>query len=118
MKQGDSYQVFIDGVQMSYTGTDAMKGPGGPGGPPRDFDPANLPEGFDPSKMENRGPRPDNKNMAPPEDFDDRFPEGMEPPQIPEGGFDNHNNPPAGEPRTDFYMNDMVNFFSGVTAAQ
>ena len=130
MKQGDTYQVFIDGVQMSYTGTDVMRGPGGFGGPPKDFDPNNLPEsfdpskmpetpeGFDPTKMGGRGPRPEDENMIPPEGFDGRLPEGMEPPQMPESGFGNHNNAPAGESRTDFYMNDMVNFFSGVSAAE
>ena len=130
MKQGDTYHVFIDDVQMSYTGTDVMRGPGGFGAPPKDFDPNNLPEGFDPGKMPEmpedfdsaktggREPRPEDEHMIPPESFDGRFPEGMEPPQIPEGGFDNRSNTPVGEFRTDFYMNDMVNFFSGVTAVQ
>ena len=102
---------FIDGVQMSYTGTDVMRGPGGFGGPPRDFDPNNLPEGFTPSKMGNSGHRPEDKNMAPPEDFDGNFPEKMVPP------FEERDNAPTGEPGTAFYMNDMVNFFSGVVVA-
>jgi hypothetical protein len=118
MKQGDTYQVFIDGVQVSYTGTDVMRGPGKFGSPPKDFDPNNLPEGFDPTKMGGRSPRPEDEHMIPPEGFDGRLPEGMEPPQMPEGGFGNHGNTPAGKSHTDFYMNDMVNFFSGVTAAQ
>ena len=129
MKQGETYHVFIDGVQMAYTGTDVMRGPGGFGGPHKDFDPNNLPEGFDPEKMPeipegfdpsmmgNRDLRPDGGNMSPPDGFDGKFPEGMGPPELPDGGFGNRNNASAGEVHADFFMNDMVNFFSGVTAA-
>ena len=108
LKQGEAYHVFIDGVQMSYTGTDVMRGPGG-------FDPGKLPENLSPSKVENRGPRPDGEKHIPPREFDGQFPEGMEPPKMP---FEGHDNTLAGEPSTAFYMNDMVNFFSGITAAQ
>ena len=120
LKQGEAYHVYINSEQMTYTGTDVIKGPGGFGIPPKDFAPDKLPEmpeDFDPSKLDGRGPRPDGQNTAPPEGFDDRFPQGMEPPQMPEGSFDSRDTIPAGETRTEFYMNDMVNFFSGVTPA-
>ena len=115
MKQGDTYQVFIDGVQMAYTGTDVMRGPGGFGGPPMDFDPTNLPENFIPSQMDGHIPRPEDEHTPPPEGFDGKFPEGKKPPQMP---LENRGNVPAGESHTDFHMNDMVNFFSGVAAVQ
>ena len=133
--QGETYHVYVDGVQMAYTGTDVMRGPGGFGGRPGDFDPQNMPEnfdpgkmpegfdsgkmpeGFDPSQMGNPGSRPEGGNMIPPEGFDGKFPEGAEPPQMPDGNFGNRGDIPAGEPSTAFYMNDMVNFFSGVTSA-
>ena len=137
--QGETYQIYVDGQQMAYTGTDVVRGPGGfggrPGNMPENFDPQNMPEGFepgrmpgnfnpenppedfDPSQMGGRGPRPE--GMMPPEDFDGQRPEGMEPPEgldpsrIP-GGQQNQ----TGETQTGFYMNDKVNAFSGVTAAQ
>ena len=160
--QGETYQVYIDGVQMAYTGTDVGFGPGGMGRPgqmpegfdpenmpdfenmpegftpgqmPGGFDPENLPEGFDPSQMGGRGQRPEGdwENMTPPEGFDGQRPEGMEMPEgfdpsqfangeLPEdfepnsvfGGQAGEN----GEAQTGFYMNDKVNAFSGVTAAE
>lgn len=128
LKQGDTYSVYVDATQMSYTGTDVMRGPGGfgghPGSPPEGMNPENMPKGFDPEKMPesfdpsqtgNRGPRPDEENRTPPEGFDDRFPEGMDPAKIP---FYNHPNMSSGEHYTGFFMNDMVNFFSGITTAQ
>ncbi len=123
--QGETYLVYADGVQMAYTGTDVLRGPGGrgpgPGGmePPEGFDPENLPEGFDPGHLPedfdpagrgDRGPRPE--AMEPP-----AMPEGERPPLPPDGFGGRQDDPVQGEPRTDFYMNDMVNFFSGVTAA-
>ena len=136
--QGETYQVYVDGQQMAYTGTDVARGPGGfgghPGEMPENFDPNTMPEGFqpdrmpgfdsenmpedfDPSKMEGRGPRPE--GMMPPESFDGQMPEGMEPSE----GFDPGQLPgsqqaQAGEPQTGFYMNDKVNAFSGVAAAK
>ena len=105
-RQGKTYHVFVDGVQMAYTGTDIRKGPGGmgfPGGipegmePPEGFDPSRfrggqipegfeIPEGFDPSQRGDNGQRPegDRENMTPPEGFDGKRPEGMERPD----GFD------------------------------
>ena len=156
--QGATYHVYINDVQMSYTGTDVGFGPGGfggrPGGMPQNFDPENmpegftpgqmpegfdsenLPEGFDPSQMGGgRGQRPegDRENMTPPEGFDGERPEGMEMPEgfdpsqfqngeLPED-FDpskvfGGQNGETGEAQTDFYMNDKVNAFSGVTAAE
>ena len=104
LTQGQTYNVYIGGVQMAYTGTDVMRGPGGfggrPGGMPGNFDPENMPEGF--------------------EGFDGQMPEGMERPERPEG-MERPEGTPGGktdaEPSTAFYMNDLVNFFSGVTAA-
>ena len=173
LTQGATYHVYVDGVQMAYTGTDVGFGPGGfggrPGGMPEGFDPENmpegftpgqmpegfedgqrpempedftgfangeLPEGFDPSQMGGgRGQRPegDGENMTPPDGFDGQRPEGME---MPEGfdpsQFQNGELPEdfdpsqffggqggeTGEAQTDFYMNDKVNAFSGVTAAE
>ena len=152
--QGETYHVCVDGVQMSYTGTDVMRGPGGfggrpggavgmpedfdpenmpegfdfenipegfePGRMPGNFDPENMPEGFDPSQMDGRGQRPEGDRKLPSEGFEGKFPEGMAPPEMPEGGFDprQQSSMPAGEPDTAFYMNDMVNFFSGVAVAE
>ena len=146
--QGETYQVYIDGVQMAHTGTDVDFGPGGMGRPggmpfqggempegmemPEDFDPSqfqggqmpggfdpeNLPEGFDPSQMGGgKGQRPEGGDRQPPEGF-----EGMEPPTMPEGfdpsQFGGGQQTQTGEAQTGFYMNDKVNAFSGVTAAE
>lgn len=138
-RQGETYHIYVDGVQMAYTGTDVGGFPGGfggrPGGMPEDFDPENMPEGFNPGQMPEgfdpaqmgggRGQRPEGEGRTPPEGFDPenmpdgfngKMPEGMTPP---EGGFGGRNpqNAQTGEPSTDFYMNDMVNSFSGVSAA-
>ena len=92
LTQGQTYNVYVDGVQMAYTGTEVMRGPGGfggrpggMGGMPGAFDPDNMPEGF-------------------------ARPEGMEHPDGAPGSSS------GAEPSTGFYMNDLVNFFSGVTA--
>ena len=39
-------------------------------------------------------------------------------PSMPEGGFDQGKFQSGGEPSTDFYMQDMVNAFSGITLAE
>ena len=127
-RQGDTYQVYVGDQQMMYTGTDVMMRPGGMDGdfggfggempaPPEGFGgemPA-LPEGFG------------GKMPAPPEDF------GGEMPAMPEGempGGDRGNrgemggdrggkggyHQAAGAGNALFYMQDMVNFFSGLTA--
>ena len=136
LAQGETYHVYVDGVQMAYTGNDVgRRGPGGmhPGPMPEGFAPENLPEGFDPAKMGNRGQRPEGDKL-PPEGFEGEMPtmpSGLERPELPEGetfpegeppqgGFGSHgqHNVPSGKPSTEFYMNDMVNSFSGVIAAQ
>ena len=141
--QGETYHVYVDGVQMAYTGSDVGFGPGGfggrPGGErpegmemPEDFDPSRMegafPEGFDPSQMEGfdpsqmggRGQRPE--GMTPPEGFEGfdgempAFPEGETMPE----GFDpsqmgnSGGRQPSGEASTAFTMTDKVNAFSGV----
>ena len=95
---------------------------------PEDFDPSQMfdgemPEDFDPSQMfGGRGQRPEGGDRKPPEGFegfDGEMPDGMEPPD----GFDpsripGGQQPQTGEAQTGFYMNDKVNAFSGVTAAE
>ena len=181
LKRGETYHVYIDGVQMAYTGTDVGGFPGGFGGGfggrpgnmgempegfepgqmpegfegfggqmPEDFDPSKMegfpgggkmPEGFDPSQMGGgRGQRPEGmempEGMQRPEGFGKERPEGMErgempegfePGQMPEGfegfggqmpgGFGGRGEESGGEASTSFYMNDMVNAFSGVKEA-
>ena len=112
---GDVYTVFVDGLQMAYTGTDVMMGPGGfgnfgPGqrpenGPPEDREPGqtppDMPQGTAPSMPEGEMPtRPEGEMPSMPQ----------EPPQ----GFGT----PGGETNTLFVMQDKVNFFSGLTLAQ
>ncbi len=129
LKQGDTYSVYVDGAQMTYTSTDVMRGPGvfggRPGEMPEGFEPGEEhPEGFDPSAMQGKGQRPD--GMIPPEGFNGRHPEPPEGeifpeseiPQLPQDGYGGRGNGDPGEPSAEFYMNDMVNFFSGVTTAQ
>lgn len=123
---------YVNGQQMAYTGTDVRMQPGGMGfgGP--------MPEGMErPEDME----RPE--GMEPPEDMEgldmkpfqgqlpqdagkfdpDRMPQGMEKPdgiQMPQGGFGDRNFGIAGavgEANTAFYMQDKVNFFSGLSKA-
>lgn len=136
LAQGETYHVYVDGVQMTYTGNDVgRRGPGGmhPDQIPDGFDPGSLPEGFDPAKMEKPSQHPEG-NRIPPQGFEGEIPTmpaGLEPPELPagetfpegeppQGGFGSHgqHNVPSGKPSTEFYMNDMVNSFSGVTAAQ
>ena len=143
-QQGATYHVYIDGQQMTYTGTDVRMGPGGmnfpqgqtPQGmePPEGFDPSQreLPDDFDPGQNVNGGrPRDDQAGRIPPEGFtgkepgDKMPPEGFDPDWRPEGempegfapGSFPGNQEETGNSRTDFYMNDKVNAFSGITAA-
>ena len=163
LRQGETYHIYVDGVQMGYTGTDVggFPGgfggrPGGMGGMPEGFEPGQMPEGFDfenmpegfgdpmpgfdrgempegfdPEKMGGeggRGPGGDRQGMTPPEGFDRERPEGFNG-QMPEGfggelpegmefpgGFGDRGSNQPGEANTEFYMNDMVNSFSGVKA--
>lgn len=140
---GESYQVWLGGslsgtetggiysgvtaceggTRMMYTGTDVMtRGPGGMGGGER----PGMPEGERPTMPE---------GWDPPEGFDGEMPampENREPPELPEGetrpeGFDpGQGRGPGGFPGGQegesagtgngvFYMQDKVNFFSGLT---
>ena len=113
--QGETYHVYVDGVQMAYTGSDVGFGPGGMGFPgggkrpegmemPEGFDPSqmdgNMPEGFDPSQMGGNMPEgfdPSQMGGNMPENFDPsqmegsfpgnsgQMPEGMTPPEGFEG---------------------------------
>ena len=107
--QGATYHVYVDDVQMAFTGTDVGRGShGGMGQPPEMPEGMKFPQGerpeppenFDPGKIGERGQKPGN--------WEDRQPPG---------GFDG-TMPNSGENRTDFYMNDKVNAFSSVTAAK
>ena len=108
-KQGDTYFVYAGGEQMMYTGTDVMRHPGGkPDGVP--------PEGFG-------GQVPADADRKPPKGFEGPPPKGETPGQPgdrPEGpppdGFGGGKDPAEG--RTAFFMQDKVNFFSGLSAAE
>ncbi len=113
--QGETYHIFVDGVQMAFTGTDVRRGPGGPGPDrPDGFGPENRPDDFDPSGENGRpGPRQDDFPGGPPD-----FPDSVRP--VPPADDLEDSRPdrmPEGEPSTSFYMNDMVNFFSGIAPA-
>ena len=119
--------AYTGGTQMAYTGTDVMMRPGGFGGGeppegfeeerlemPKDFQPGEKPEGMEPPEGMDQGERPE-----PPDGFDpDQMPEDFQPGQMPndmkkpEGG-----EIPAGEANSQFFMQDKVNFFSGLTEA-
>ena len=118
-----------------------MGGMGFGGQRPEDFDPSQLPEDFDPNMIpegleapegEQRGERPqmpEGEMPTMPEGFDPgqmkEMPEGFEPGQmpegmeVPEGGFGGLGEFTAAEPgeaNAQFYMQDKVNFFSGLTS--
>ena len=103
---GDVYHVFAGGVQMAYTGTDVMIGPGGfvPG------EGAQRPEGgFDVPEDREDMPRPPEDDFTlppPPSEGMDPMPQGT-PPTVPQGA-------PQGELHTRFVMRDKVNFFTGL----
>ena len=136
--------AYLNGTQMAYTGTDVGMHPGGMGfggQRPEDFDPSQLPEGMEqgerpqmpdgqqPSMPEGEMPEgfePGEKKQwmgvlegfdpeQLPEDFDpSRLPEGVE---MPGGGMGRWEITAAdGEANTAFYMQDKVNFFSGLTS--
>ena len=134
---GETYHVFVDGeltgedvggmydasgvsaysggIQMAYTGTDVRMRPGGMGG-------MTPPEGFAGERPE---PPEGMEEMIPPEGFEGEHPEPPEGfdgerPEPPEGmesfgGFDSGT---AGESNAEFYMQDKVNFFSGLQSVQ
>ena len=114
--------AYNDGTQMAYTGTDVRRGPGGMGGFKLDFDGqmSQRPgEGQPPEGIEfSEGMEP-LEGMSPPDGME--FPEGMTPPdgftpgQMP-GQADETEK--TGAPNSEFYMQDKVNFFSGLTPVQ
>ena len=119
---GDTYRVQVNGVDQSYTGTDVQMrpGPGGFGGqPPEGFENMTPPEGLEtgrppqmPEGMENMTPPEGMEPGQPPQ-----RPEGMEN-MTPPGGFGGMDRPEDNADRSQandlFYMQDKVNFFSGV----
>ena len=121
-KQGETYQVYAGGVQMMYTGTDVMMRPGGMGGGFGGDMPDNAPpEGIGGERPE----MPEGQIPTWPEGEIPPMPEG-ERPTMPQGGFGgrpdgfggrHESNPSDSEGNALFYMQDMVNFFSGLTAA-
>lgn len=112
LKQGETYHLYVDGVQMQYTGSDVGFGAPGRGGRPdrkpgempvgMPFPEGEMPEGFDPTQM---GPPPES---VPEGKSDGRGPHGARP----------REDSAAGEARTEFYMTDMVNAFSGLGPAE
>ena len=121
--------AYENGEQLSYAGTDVTAGPGGFGGP--GGNPPELPEGqqpgdFPPPEADFSlpgGQRPGEGENGP---LGDRHPPEGEIPSMPEGGFpgDFGGQRPGNGPgqasggNTLFYMQDMVNFFSGLTPVQ
>lgn len=116
---------YSGGTRMTYTGTDVMMRPGGME-PPMGFDGERpeMPEGQEPSKDFKPGEKPE--GMEPPEGMEmpDDFmpgqrPDDFGPNEMPEdfrhGGMDFSGE--AGDPSERFYMQDKVNFFSGLTSA-
>lgn len=121
---GATYQVYLNGIRQAYTGTDVTQmRPGMPGG----FGDGQRPDGFGgnqpPAPPEGEPPpMPGGEMPTLPEG--ETMPDGtggpggMEPP----GGFGGGQRPgdmgqmPTGEAKHLFYMQDKVNFFSGLTA--
>lgn len=102
---GDAYEVFLDGVKMAYTGTDVMRHPGGFGGPGGGRGPeGGVPGGEGPGDM----PEPPEGGFGNPPQGGQMPPEGF-------GGFEGGR---EGEKQILFYMQDKVNFFSGLTEAE
>lgn len=139
---GDIYELFVGGVQMMYTSTDAGNGHGQPGGFPGGrpegeeggFPGGEKPEGEPPAMPEGEPPAtPGGEPPAMPEgdaptmsggeppampEGDAPIMSGGEPPAMPEGETPNIPGGLGGEGNTVFYMSDCVNFFSGLRAAQ
>ena len=123
---GATYQVYLDDVQQAYTGTDVMQmRPGRPGGfggfggdqPPEGFGGNQPPEGFGGDQP----PAPPEGEAPPmPEGDMPTFPEGETmPPDMGQPGGQRPGemgNAPTGKPNHLFFMQDKVNFFSGLTA--
>ena len=128
--QGQTYQVFLDGsvtgsdvggvydvttvtayeggIRQAYTGTDVTMHPGGFGGGMIGQQPPEPPEG------ETRPERPDGEGQMPPGGFGGGdFPGGDRGDRFPGGNAN-----PDAQANTMFYMQDKVNCFSGITAAE
>ena len=125
--------AYDSGTQMQYTGTDVGRGgmggmrpegemskdlgtqrpEGEKGEKPTLPEGETMPEGFDGQRPQ----RPDGEKSAPPEEEIPAMPDG-EAPSVRGGGFGQGNIQAAGDPSTDFYMQDMVNAFSGITPAE
>ena len=109
---GEGYYIFLDGVQMAYTGTDVMMGPGGMGGFPGQWGPGGGGERPGPGEGETI-PGPDDMPDPPEGDFTIPPQPGQDRPNQPQGGPGGFPSQP-GEPQSLFFMQDKVNFFSGV----
>ena len=130
--QTGTVSSFRNGVQQAYTGTDVMMGPGTMGGfgggqgPEGDIRPGEMPDGQMPTMPEGetfpQGQMPQGGQM--PEMPDGQMPQGGQMPEMPDGQM-----PPGGFGQQDrtgedaapnrlFYMQDKVNFFSGLTAVK
>jgi len=131
-ENGGMYDVITvigreGGTQQAYSGTDVMMGFGGgrgfrPGDPMPDGEMPAMPEGMEPSEgdMGNRGQMPGGDM---PEGEPPSMPEGEVPP-MPEGGRPgemdsqrpgNSDGMEAGSTNSLFYMQDKVNFFTGLS---
>ena len=124
--------MLFRSTQMAYTGTDVMMRPGGMGmgeQKPEDFDPGQvpegevptMPEGMEPPEGMEKGDRPEMPEGEMPTMQDgwkpgEEIPEGMEPPKDGRGDRGTFTGE-TGDPNTAFYMQDKVNFFSGLSNA-
>ena len=118
---GDTYQIYVGDTRMAYTGTDVMRHPG----PMGDFG-GEKPEGME-FGTDRQPPQGDRKE--PPEGMDSP-PDGWTMPSMPDGqmpvppqgqekpqGFGDFS-AQQGQAQSLFYMQDKVNFFSGLTPAE
>lgn len=118
--------AYNDGVKQSFTGTD-VRGAFGAAGPQGNMPEGEKPSGEIPQKPENDGKLNMNgDNKTPPELPSEADKNGSDvpenpaaegnnqPPKPPEGGQQTESDAEASE---EFYMQDMVNFFSGVSAS-
>ena len=127
--------AYDGGIQQSFNGTDVTMRPGGMMGQmPDGQQPPEMPEGemppmpegeTFPGGMGQRPERPEGEGQRPPEgempegETRHEHPEGEMPPGGFGGGqFPGGNGDPNAETNTLFYMQDKVNCFSGITAAQ
>ena len=130
---GDRYAVFLGGVQMAYTGTDVMQHPGGmppaeggqqpgsgpgfPGGP--DFPGGATPPGDMPQPPEGDFTLPPQPGTDIPAAPQGQPPEDWTMPSMPgEGPEGQMPSGPEGEKQALFFMQDKVNFFSGLTPTE